>query len=140
MMKKTFVISVLTSGLLLVASSGFAADELTTQDQVKVQNQAKEQVQVKDQVQKNEKIYGSQMMTSQERMEHRKKLRSAKTAEERQRVRAEHHEAMKIRAQERGVTLPDVPPAGGMGMGAGSDTRLRDGSGPNGSSGQNRGR
>ncbi|HPX89093.1 MAG TPA: hypothetical protein PL133_07490 [Methylophilaceae bacterium] len=140
MMKKTLVISVLTSGLLLAASSGFAADEVTTQEQAKVQNQVEEQVQVKDQVQKKERIYGSQLMTPQERVEHRKKLRSAKTAEERERIRAEHHEAMKIRAQERGVTLPDAPPERGMGMGTGSGARLRDGSGPSGGSGQNRGR
>jgi hypothetical protein len=134
MMKKTLVMSVLTSGLLLAASPGFAAEEVTAQEQVK------EQVQVKDQAQKKEQIYGSQMMTSQERVEHRKKIRAAKTAEERERIRAEHHEAMKIRAQERGVTLPDVPPERGTRTGTGSGARLRDGSGPSGGSGQNRGR
>jgi len=63
-------------------------------------------------------IYGSQLMTVQERAEHRNKMRAAKTAEERERIRAEHHEQMKVRAKERGVTLPDVPPAG-RGPGAG---------------------
>jgi hypothetical protein len=114
MMKRTLVMSVLTSGLLLAASSSYAADEMTTQEPVKVQ------LQTKDQVQKKEQIYGSQMMTSQERVEQRKKMRAAKTTEDRERIRAEHHEAMKMRAQERGVTLPDTPPDGGMRMGAGS--------------------
>lgn len=126
MMKRTLVMTVLTSGLLMVTSSGYAADEIAEQEQVRT----KEQVQAKDQ------IYGSQMMTSQEKMEHRNKLRAAKTAEEREIVRAEHHEAMKIRAQERGVTLPDVPPERGMGSGS----RLRDGSGPGGGGGKSRGR
>lgn len=117
-MKRTLVMSVLTSGLLMAASSGFAADEMAVQEQVKEQTQVKEQVQAKEKVQKKEQIYGSQMMTSQERMEHRKKMRAAKTAEEREIIRAEHHEAMKARAQERGVTLPDAPPERGMGQGA----------------------
>ncbi|MBS1139008.1 MAG: hypothetical protein H6R13_461 [Proteobacteria bacterium] len=68
-------------------------------------------------------IYGSQLMTNQERMEHRTKLNAAKTAQEREQVRLEHHEQMQLRAKERGLTLPDTPPAqgGGMrqGMGAG---------------------
>lgn len=62
-------------------------------------------------------IYGSQMMTNQERVEHRNKLRAAKTAEEREQVRLEHHEQMKLRAKERGVELPDSLPAQGAGMG-----------------------
>lgn len=63
--------------------------------------------------QQSERIYGSQLMTQQERAEHRSKMRSAKTAEERQLIRAEHHERMKERAKQRGVTLPDEPPVGG---------------------------
>lgn len=69
---------------------------------------------------KQEQIYGSQLMTPQERREHRAKMRSAKTAEEREKVRLEHHEAMQVRAKEKGVTLPEVPPARGGGMGPGS--------------------
>ena len=68
---------------------------------------------------KQEQIYGSQLMTPQERREHRAKMRSAKTAEEREKVRLEHHEAMQARAKEKGVTLPEVPPARGGGMGPG---------------------
>lgn len=62
-------------------------------------------------------ICGAQMMTREERAEHMTKMRSAKTLEERERIRAEHYEAMQARAKERGVALPDEPPcrAGGMG-------------------------
>ena len=64
-------------------------------------------------------VYGSQLMTNQERIEHRNKLRAAKTAEEREQVRLQHHEQMQLRAKERGVTLPDAPPAQGGGQGRG---------------------
>lgn len=64
-------------------------------------------------------IYGSQLMTRRERYEYRQKMRAAKTQEERERIRAEHHTAMQERARERGVTLPDMPPARGPGFGAG---------------------
>ena len=64
-------------------------------------------------------IYGSQLMTQQERIEHRNKLRAAKTVEERDQVRLQHHEQMQLRAKEKGVTLPDAPPAMGGGQGRG---------------------
>lgn len=64
-------------------------------------------------------IYGSQLMTKQERIEHRNKLRAAKTVEERDQVRLQHHEQMQLRAKEKGVTLPDAPPATGGGQGRG---------------------
>lgn len=62
-------------------------------------------------------VYGSQLMTNQERIEHRNKLRAAKTAEEREQIRLQHHEQMQLRAKEQGVTLPDTPPAQGGGQG-----------------------
>jgi 1,2-phenylacetyl-CoA epoxidase catalytic subunit len=59
-------------------------------------------------------------MTEQERNEYRQRMRTAKTEEERERIRADHHKRMKERAKERGVTLPDEPPVrGGMGRGPG---------------------
>ncbi|HMV22649.1 MAG TPA: hypothetical protein PKE50_15370 [Rhodocyclaceae bacterium] len=64
-------------------------------------------------------IYGSQLMTNQERIEHRNKMQAAKTAEEREQVRLQHHEQMQLRAKEQGVTLPDTPPAQGGGQGRG---------------------
>lgn len=64
-----------------------------------------------------EQIYGSQMMTQQERSEYQTRMRAAKTAEEREQIRQQHHEEMQARAKERGMTLPDEPPARGMGPG-----------------------
>ena len=58
----------------------------------------------------DEPISGSHMMTEQERVEHQARMRAAKTAEERERIRAEHHEAMQSRARAQGLTLPDTPP------------------------------
>lgn len=110
-MKKTLMVSALATALSLSAGFVLAAD----------------QVPAKEKAQTQEQIYGSQLMTQQERAEQRDKMRAAKTAEEREQIRKEHHERMKERAKERGVTLPDEPPArgsrmgsGGSGMGSGS--------------------
>lgn len=64
-------------------------------------------------------IYGSQLMTQQERIEYRNQMRALKTQQEREAFRLEHHKKMQERARERGVTLPDEPPAQGAGMGPG---------------------
>ena len=42
-------------------------------------------------------------MTNQERIEHRNKLLAAKTAEEREQVRLQHHEQMQSRAKQQGA-------------------------------------
>jgi hypothetical protein len=76
-----------------------------------------------------QQVYGSQLMTQQERAAYRSKMRAAKTAEEKAQIRAEHHEQMKLRAKELGVTLPDTPPATGGGMGPGGGMGM--GAGPN---------
>lgn len=76
---------------------------------------------------RGDQIYGSQLMTQQERNEYQAKMRTAKTPEEREQIRKEHHNQMQARAKERGVTLPDEPPARGDGMGPGG------GMGPHGS-------
>ena len=68
----------------------------------------------------DEPIYGRQLMTEQERNEYQERMRTAKTAQEKERIRKEHHERMRIRAEERGVKLPDEPPKDrGMGQGDG---------------------
>lgn len=69
----------------------------------------------------NMPIYGSQLMTDKERTEFRARMWAAQSNEERERIRAEHHAEMQKRAQERGMTLPEMPPAGmgRGGMGAG---------------------
>lgn len=104
-MKRPLAVSVLATALSLSTGFALAADQVPAQE--------------KAQAQKQEKIYGSQLMTQQERTEYRAKMRAAKTAEEREQIRKEHHETMKELAKVRGVTLSDEPPARGGGMGPG---------------------
>ena len=112
-MKKSLLLSVVATSLLLPSGSLLAADQQRTQDMDKLKVQKKDQVQ--------DKIYGSQLMTQQERNEFRAKMQTAKTAKEREQIRMQHHERMKERAKAKGITLPDEPPAmgGHMGPGAG---------------------
>ncbi len=65
---------------------------------------------VKSPLQSPEHVYGSQLMTDQEKNEYFKKLQDAKNDKQRENIRREHHERMKKRANEMGVTLPDEPP------------------------------
>lgn len=83
----------------------------------------------------NAPIFGSQMMTEQERIEHRDRMRAARSLEEREAVRAEHHERMVERARERGITLPDEPPPRGSGYGASRGMGPGGGVGPGGGRG-----
>lgn len=107
MMKRLLVVSALGCALSLFAGLAVAAEQERTQENIQTQEQ--------------EQIYGSQLMTQEERAEYRARMRAAKTAEEREQIRKEHHELMKVRAKERGITLPDEPPAkrGGIGPGRG---------------------
>jgi hypothetical protein len=95
----------------------------------KTQGQAQSRQQVSD-----GDIYGSQLMTQQERNEYRARMQNAQTEQERERIRAEHHERMQARAKERGVTLPDKPPAGRGPAGPGGGTGT--GAGPGAGSGR----
>lgn len=121
MFKKTLMMSALAGVLVLSNSLALAEDQdrtrLQEQDQTKDQDRDRTQDRIQDRTQ--DKVFGSQLMTKQERNEYRSKMRAAKTAQEREQIRAEHHERMQVRAKERGVTLPDDPPARGSGMGAG---------------------
>lgn len=105
MWKQLLIASTLAGGLGLAGTSVLA-------EEAPVQKQAQEQ------------IYGSQLMTAQERKAYRAKMRTARTAEERERIREEHHKAMQVRAREKGLELPDSPPprgsGGGMGPGGGA--------------------
>jgi outer membrane murein-binding lipoprotein Lpp len=104
-MKSTqFLLAAAASGLLL-AGVGLASTAGAAQTQTQVQAT----------------IYGSQLMTPQERNAYRNKMRETKTAQEREKLRIEHHEQMQERAKQRGITLPDAPPEKGMrkGMGPG---------------------
>jgi FKBP-type peptidyl-prolyl cis-trans isomerase len=106
MLNKTLKLATLAGALALSSVVALAADQDRERTEQRTQTQAQEQ----------QTIYGSQLMTEQERNEYRNRMRSAKTAEEQQQIRAEHHERMKVRAKEKGVTIPDEPPAQGAGM------------------------
>ena len=97
-------------------------------------NQAQEQERI--QAQKQEHVYGSQMMTEQERNEYRVRMQAAKTNEEREQIRMEHHELMQKRAKERGLSMPDSPPPRRGGMGGGMGPGM--GGGMGGGKGKNR--
>lgn len=88
----------------------------------------------------DEPVYGSQMMTNQERVEQRTKMNAAKTAQEREQVRLEHHEKMQLRAKERGTTLPDTPSTQGGGTRQGMESGGGMGGMGSGGSGGGRGR
>ena len=105
MMKRPLMVSALATALSLPTGFALAADP--------------EPAPAKAQTPKSEPIYGSQLMTQQERAEYRAKMSAAETVGEQEQIRKEHHEQMKERAQARGVTLPDEPPARGGGMGPG---------------------
>ena len=105
MKRKTLVLSALVSALSLSAGYALAVDPQAAKENA--------------QVQKQEQVYGSQLMTQEEQMAYRAKMRAAKTTEEREQLRKEHHEQMQERAKARGVTLPAEPPASGGGMGPG---------------------
>ena len=63
---------------------------------------------------------GRRLMSDEERQSYRTAMRSLKTAEEREQLRKSIHEAMKVRAHELGLTLPDEPSArAGTGQGCG---------------------
>ena len=66
-------------------------------------------VHAQDQTQTQTQIYGSQLMSDAERAAFQTKMRSLKTTAERDAFRVEHHDQMKARAAEKGVTLPDAP-------------------------------
>ena len=117
-MKRPISISVLAGALAVLSGPLFAADPVRDQTM--------------DQTQDQERIYGSQLMTQDERNAYRAKMRAAKTEQEREKIRNEHHKQMMARAKERGVTLPDVPPAGGGMMGPGGGMRQGGGMGSGG--------
>ena len=66
-------------------------------------------VHAQDQSQTQTQVYGSQLMTDTERTAYQTKMRALKTTAERDAFRLDHHDQMKARAAEKGVTLPDAP-------------------------------
>ncbi|MFM9886773.1 MAG: hypothetical protein ACKVQT_27405 [Burkholderiales bacterium] len=104
MISKRLLIAVAAVAMTIGATGSMAQDRTRDQDQ----------------------IYGSQLMNDQERNAHRDKIRTAKTGEERDQIRRDHHVQMQARAKERGLTLPSEPmmgkgpaPGGGKGPGGG---------------------
>lgn len=106
MFKKLLLLPLL-AGVACLSPLALAEEPAQQQDKTRMQEQDRQQ------------IYGSQLMTQQERAAYRARMRAAKTQEEREKIRAEHHEQMKARAKEKGMTLPDEPPMRGGGMGPG---------------------
>ena len=126
MNKHLTILTGICLGLVMASPIALAADQDRdqTQDQLKTQDHLKTQ----------DQIYGSQLMTQQERMEYQNRMQAATTAQERERIRNEHHKQMQERAKERGVKLPDTPPPHGMGGGMGPG-----GMGPGGAGGGSKG-
>lgn len=85
----------------------------------------------------DEPVFGRQLMTEQEMAAHRARMSAAKSPEEREKIRQEHHQQMVERAKQRGITLPEQPmgPGPGRGMGPG----MGRGMGPPGGAGGKRG-
>jgi len=69
-------------------------------------------------------------MTPEERTAYMEKMHAAKTEEERQRLRAEHHQEMQARAKDKGITLPDQMPRRQHGRGMGMGPGMQMGPGP----------
>jgi type II secretory pathway pseudopilin PulG len=114
-MSRKILFLALAGTLLLGAAPGLASDQQRSQEQTRLQEQ--------------DQIYGSQLMTREEQNEYRAKMRAATSAEERERIRYEHHEQMEERAKQQGLHLPDDPPKQGMGRGLGSGGGMGPGGG-----------
>jgi len=69
-------------------------------------------------------FFGPQLLTEEEQVAYRARIRGAKTPQEREAIRAEHYELMKVRAREKGVALPEKWPPVGGGMGNGFGPQL----------------
>ncbi len=123
-MRKSTLMTTLIGMAVAVAGFGLSVPPTQAQNATQSQNQ--------------EVVYGSQMMTQQERIAYRNKMRNAKTYQEREQIRLEHHKAMQARAQAQGLTLPDMPPAMGGGMGPGGGGRGPGGGGMGPGGGRNR--
>ncbi len=106
-----------------------AASLITAGGVVIAQTQTQTRTEQQTQTRSEEQIYGSQLMTQQERNEYQARMRAAKTDQERERIRAEHHTQMQERAKAQGKTLPDSPPPHGGGMGPGGGGGMGPGGG-----------
>ena len=110
-MKRVMVLA-LVAGLSAPVAGLYAADQEKAEEATKQESQ--------EQQQERTMIFGWQLMSVEERAQHRAKMRSFKTQEEREAYRKEHHERMQARAREQGLTLPQMPRQGAGGGGRGS--------------------
>jgi len=140
MSRLTYITFVLTGALALASGALLAADQDRTRDQARDQDRTQDQSKDQDRLRDRDRIYGSQLMTQKERAEYRSRIRAAKTNKEREQIRKEHHERMKVRAKERGVDLPDEPPSRGRMMGPGGSMSPGGSMGPAGGGGPGSGR
>jgi len=109
-------LAMMVAGLLLFpAGLVIAADQDRDQTRDKLQTQDQTQQMLQD----RDMIYGYELMTAKERAEHRAKMASFKTEQEREAYREQHHKLMQARAKERGVDIPEVPRQRGTGPGPG---------------------
>ncbi|MFN3543286.1 MAG: hypothetical protein ACK4UX_00330 [Thiobacillus sp.] len=121
-------LSILAGALCMgLAAQGYAAEQARD----RVQTQTTQQIQTQAQEREQERVYGSELMTPQERLEYQNRVRAAKTQQEREQIRLEHHKQMQERAKAQGKTLRDMPPAG-MGPGSGMGPGGGKGMGPGG--------
>lgn len=102
--------------LLLVITLLLPTGVIIAADQDRDRDQIRDQTQIQDQ---DKMIYGWQLMSPKERADHRAKMQSLKTEQERMAYREEHHKLMQQRAKEKGVTIPDKPLRRGTGPGFG---------------------
>ncbi len=101
-MLKRLIAVLIFSAMAFTAGSGMATD----------------QEQSRQTMQQQEQVFGWELMTQEERIEHRDKMRSLQSQEERESYRLEHHAEMEKRARERGVVLPEmIPQSQGRGPG-----------------------
>ena len=115
---------------LTLPLAGAMAMSIALGGSARAQTRTQTESQTQTQTQTQERIYGSQLMTPRERLEYRNRMRDATSQAERERIRAEHHQEMQERARQRGVALPDMPPAVGQsGMGTGMGPGMGSGMG-----------
>lgn len=117
-MNRLLLTSVIAAALVAVTGPAFATGYGSTSGN----SGSSSNTGVDASVSSDQEIYGSEIMTPEERAEFRSKMQSAKTSQERERLRVDHQAAMQSRAKQRGITLPDNPsvnpsPDNGMGTG-----------------------
>ena len=95
MAKRVLLALALSTALIIYSGFALAADQERAQENMQTQQQ----------------VTGRELMTEQERAEHHARMQAATTEAERQQIRSKQHELMKQRAKERGLSIPDEPPA-----------------------------